>query len=73
EDQPMRVAIKICVLAALLILAGCHDGLHYGHGDGYYAHAGQRHVKGGGGHGRHGDGYRRGHPQHGRHGHGRHR
>jgi hypothetical protein len=67
----MRVAITICVLAALLLLAGCHDGLHYGHGDGYYAHAGDHHVKKGGrpGHDRrHGYGYRGGRPHHGRHG-----
>jgi hypothetical protein len=71
----MRVAITICVLAALLLLVGCHDGLHYGHGDGYYAHGGGHHVKNGGrpGHDRHGDGYRRGPPHHGRHGHGRRR
>ena len=72
----MRVAITICVLAALLLLAGCHDGLHYGHGDGYYALAGRHHVKKGGrpGHDRrHGYGYRRGHPHDGRHGHGRRR
>ena len=61
----MRVAITICVLAALLLLAGCHDGLHYGHGDGYYAHAGDHHVKKGG---RHGYGHRGGRPHHGRHG-----
>ena len=66
----MRVAITICVLAALLLLAGCHDGLHYGHGDGYYANGGGHHARKGG---RPDYGYRRGHPHHGRRGHGRHR
>jgi hypothetical protein len=36
----MRIAITVCVLRALLLPAGCHDGLHDGVGGGCYAHTG---------------------------------